>query len=134
MNMNLFNFKAPQLVFTGLLLRVNRKEARIDKKTGEEFPQKAELQLFCNMVQRDDSIRSEMVNLSLKDDTQFSAYESLIGQIVRVPVGYMNTERGGVIFWAMKGYAPEIVHHTEEPKQTNTPTPSSAVKSPLGGA
>ena len=134
MNMNIFNFKAPQLVFTGLLMRVNRKEARIDRKTGEEIPQKAELQLMCNIVQRDDSIRSETVNLSLKDETQFSAYESLIGQIVRVPVGYMNTERGGTIFWAMKGYTPEVYHYTDEPKQTNTTTPSSAVKSPLGGA
>jgi hypothetical protein len=118
-----------------MLLRVNHKEGYIDKKTGEQSPGSAQIQLLCNKVQRDDSLVSDMTVLSLKDPSLFSLYESLIGQVIRVPAGWMNTERGTVTFWAMKGRKPEVVSPSYvQSKPTNATTPSSAVKSPLGGA
>lgn len=135
MDMNSFNFTADQMTFTGMLLRVNHKEGYIDKKTGEQSPGGVQIQLLCNKVQRDDSLVSDMTVLSLKDPSLFSLYESLIGQVIRVPAGWMNGKDGGTVFWAMKGRKPEVVSPTyTQSKQTNTTTPSSAVKSPLGGA
>lgn len=132
MDMSVFNFTAPQLVFTGLLIRVNFKDSTVNTKTGEEFPAKVQLQLMCNIVSRDDSIRSEMVNLSLKDEDLFQEYNSLIGKIISVPVGYMVPEKGrGVIFWALQGNHPQVYNHTK-PSGASSGS-ASGVKSPLAG-
>lgn len=92
----------PSLLLQGTVANVLHVPARTDKKTGEIFPAKDQVQIMSENVMPNGEKRLELVTLST--DTP-EAYKKLLGRPVSVPVGAI----GSIQLYALKGLkAPEL--------------------------
>lgn len=88
----------PSLLLQGTVANVLHVPARTDKKTGEIFPAKDQVQIMSENVMPNGEKRLELVTLTT--DTP-EAYKKLLGRSVSVPVGAI----GSVQLYALKGLA-----------------------------
>ena len=88
----------PALLLQGTVANVLHVEQRTDKKTGEIYPAKDQVQIMSENVLPNGEKRLELVTLST--DTP-DAYRRLLGRSVSVPVGVI----GAVQLYAVKGVA-----------------------------
>ena len=91
----------PSLLLQGTVANVLHVPARTDKKTGEMYPAKDQVQIMSENTMPNGEVRLELVTLTT--DTP-DAYRKLLGRPVSVPVGTI----GSVQLYALKGQkAPE---------------------------
>lgn len=88
----------PALLLQGTVANVLHVEQRTDKKTGEIYPAKNQVQIMSETVLQNGEKRLELVTLNT--DTP-DAYRKLLGRPVSVPVGVI----GAVQLYAVKGAA-----------------------------
>lgn len=86
----------PSLLLQGTVANVLHVPARTDKKTGEIFPAKDQVQIMSENVMPNGEKRLELVTLTT--DTP-EAYKKLLGRPVSVPVGAI----GSIQLYALKG-------------------------------
>lgn len=88
----------PALLLQGTVANVLHVQQRTDKKTGEIYPAKDQVQIMSENVMPNGEKRLELVTLST--DTP-DAFRKLLGRPVSVPVGVI----GSVQLYAIKGAA-----------------------------
>lgn len=90
------------LTLNGTVQNVLHVPARTDKKTGEIYAAKDQVQIMAENVRDDGQKRLELVTLTTDHP---DAFRKLLGRFVSVPVGVFGQ---GVTFYALKGQgAPE---------------------------
>lgn len=89
----------PSLLLRGTVANVLHIPARTDKKTGEVFPAKDQVQIMSEMPTPNGEVRLDLVTLTTDSP---DAYRKLLGRMVSVPVGTI----GSVQLYALKGVAP----------------------------
>jgi hypothetical protein len=96
----------PALLLQGTVANVLHVPARTDKKTGEIYPAKDQVQIMSENMLPSGEKRLELVTLST--DTP-EAYRKLLGRPVSVPVGVI----GQVQLYALKGQGSAAPHSSE---------------------
>lgn len=92
------------LTLNGIVQNVLDVPARTDKKTGEMYPAKTQVQIMAENVLQNGQKRFDLVTLTTDHP---DAFRKLLGRSVSVPVGVFAT--GQVSFYALKGQAaPEV--------------------------
>jgi hypothetical protein len=86
------------LTLNGIVQNVLDVPAKTDKKTGEVFPAKSQVQIMAENVLQNGQKRFELVTLTTDKP---EAFRTLLGRSVSVPVGVFAT--GSVTFYALKG-------------------------------
>lgn len=86
----------PSLMLQGTVANVLHVPARTDKKTGDVYPAKDQVQIMSENVLQNGEKRLELVTLTT--DTP-DAYRKLLGRSVSVPVGVI----GAVQLYSIKG-------------------------------
>lgn len=86
------------LTLNGTVANVLDVPARTDKKTGEVFPAKTQVQIMAENTLQNGQTRLELVTLTTDHP---DAFRRLKGRAVSVPVGVFAT--GAVTFYALKG-------------------------------
>ena len=94
----------PMLTLNGVVQNVLDVPARTDKKTGEIFPAKSQVQIMAENVLQNGQKRLDLVTLT----TEYpDAFRKLLGRPVSIPVGVFAT--GQISFYALKGQgSPEV--------------------------
>lgn len=90
---------------TGQLVNTFTVQAGTNKK-GESYEAKDKIQLLGELEQPNGEKRMDMLTLTVDDLT---AYVSLIGKRIRLPVGAMGTSGRGVLFFVRKGTQPQAI-------------------------
>lgn len=92
------------LTLNGVVQNVLDVPARTDKKTGEVFPAKSQIQILAENTLQNGQKRLDLVTLT----TDYpEAFRKLLGRPVSVPVGVFAS--GQVTFYALKGQgSPEV--------------------------
>ena len=88
----------PSLMLQGTVANVLHVPARTDKKTGETYPAKDQIQIMSENVLQNGEKRLELVTLTTDNP---EAYRKLLGRSVSVPVGAI----GAIQLYALKGAA-----------------------------
>lgn len=88
----------PMLTLNGIVQNVLDVPARTDKKTGEIFAAKSQVQIMAENVLQNGQKRFELVTLTTDHP---EAFRRLEGRAVSVPVGVFAA--GSVTFYALKG-------------------------------
>lgn len=91
------------LTLNGIVQNVLHVDARTDKKTGEIYPAKDQIQIMAENTLPNGEKRLELVTLTTE---HAKAFRSLLGRSVSVPVGVFGS---GVTFYALKGQAAPAV-------------------------
>lgn len=86
----------PSLLLQGTVANVLHVPARTDKKTGEIFPAKDQVQIMSEMALPSGEKRLELVTLTTEHP---EAFRRLMGRPVSVPVGVI----GSIQIYALKG-------------------------------
>ena len=86
------------LTLNGVVQNVLDVPARTDKKTGEVFPAKTQVQIMAENTLQNGQKRLELVTLTTDHP---EAFRKLLGRPVSVPVGVFAA--GAVTFYALKG-------------------------------
>lgn len=86
------------LTLNGLVQNVLDVPSRTDKKTGEVYPAKTQVQIMAENVLQNGQKRFELVTLTTDHP---DAFRKLVGRPVSVPVGVFAS--GAVTFYALKG-------------------------------
>lgn len=91
------------LTLNGVVQNVLDTPQRTDKKTGELYPAKSQVQIMAENVLQNGQKRFDLVTLT----TEYpDAFRKLLGQPVSIPVGVFA--QGQVTYYALKGQmAPE---------------------------
>lgn len=124
----------PMLSLNGLLMNAFMGNAFVDKETGAVTPATLKVQVLCDVPQKGGDIKKELVTMGVKDESMIDTYHSLMGKMIRVPVGVMA--QGRVLnFWVLPNSKPElfVAAPSTTSASSSPPSSSSAVKSPLGG-
>lgn len=85
------------LTLNGQVLNVLHVPARTDKKTGEIYPAKDQVQIMAENTLANGDIRMDLVTLTTEHP---EAFKKLLGRPVSVPVGVYGKD---VSFYALKG-------------------------------
>lgn len=88
------------LTLNGLVQNVLDVAARTDKKTGEVFPAKTQVQIMAENTLQNGQKRLDLVTLTTDYPDQF---RKLLGKPVSIPVGVFA--QGQVQYYALKGQA-----------------------------
>ena len=88
------------LTLNGIVQNVLDTPSRTDKKTGEIYPAKSQVQIMAENVLQNGQKRLDLVTLTTDHP---EAFRSLLGRSVSVPVGVFAS--GAVTFYALKGQA-----------------------------
>ena len=88
------------LTLNGIVQNVLDVPARTDKKTGEVYPAKSQVQVMAENTLQNGQKRFELVTLSTD---QPEAFRKLQGMPVSVPVGFFAS--GAVTYYALKNQA-----------------------------
>ena len=86
------------LTLNGIVQNVLDIPAKADKKTGEIFPAKSQVQIMAENTLQNGQKRLDLVTLTTDHP---EAFRSLLGRSVSVPVGVFAS--GAVTFYALKG-------------------------------
>lgn len=84
------------LTLNGIVQNVLHVPSRTDKKTGEVYPAKDQVQILAENVQANGEKRLELVTLNTEHP---EAFRKLLGRTASIPVGVF----GNVTFYALKG-------------------------------
>lgn len=123
----------PMLTLNGMLMNAFMGNTFTDKETGEITPASLKVQLLCDVPQKSGDIRKELVTMSVKDESKVDLYHSMMGKMIRVPVGVIPQGRN-LNFWILPNTQPELVGSkalSPPPVPPNGGASSSSVKSPL---
>lgn len=92
------------LTLNGTVQNVLDVPSRTDRKTGEVFPAKTQVQIMAENTLQNGQKRLDLVTLTTDHP---DAFRQLLGRPVSIPVGVFA--QGGVTFYALKGQAaPEV--------------------------
>lgn len=91
---------------TGQVLKTYIQPGGVDKETGELSPPTAKVQIMGEMPVKGGDSRFDMITLTVEDKT---AYDSLKGKRVRLPLGFFAPSKGSIVYYIPKGATPEIV-------------------------
>lgn len=86
------------LTLNGICQNVLHVESRTDRKTGEVYPAKDQVQILAENTLQNGEKRLELVTLNTEHP---DAFRKLLGKPVRIPVGVFGN--GGVTFYALRG-------------------------------
>jgi hypothetical protein len=86
------------LTLNGIVQNVLDVPAKTDKKTGEVFPAKTQVQIMAENTLQNGQKRLELVTLTTEHP---EAFKTLLGRSVSVPVGVFAA--GSVTYYALKG-------------------------------
>ena len=88
------------LTLNGIVQNVLDVPAKTDKKTGEVFPAKSQIQIMAENTLQNGQKRLDLVTLTTDHP---EAFRKLLGRPVSVPVGVFA--QGAVTYYALKGQA-----------------------------
>lgn len=89
----------PMLTLNGIVQNVLHVPARTDKKTGEIYPAKDQIQIMAENTLQNGEKRFELVTMTTEHPESF---RKLLGRFVSVPVGVFGSS---IQFYALKGQA-----------------------------
>ena len=92
------------LTLNGIVQNVLDVPAKTDKKTGEVFPSKTQVQIMAENVLQNGQKRLDLVTLTTDHP---EAFRKLLGKPVSVPVGVFA--QGAVTYYALKNQAAPAV-------------------------
>jgi len=88
---------------SGKVINVFDQKGKVDEETGEISPTTPRLQLLGDMPMPDGQVRMDMITVKVENKR---AYEDLLGQDIRLPIGVFSPSKGQIVYYVPKGSTP----------------------------